>query len=163
MVAANFDTLPDDVRNNLLFKLSEKAEAAGEVAQVVAANFDTLPDDVRNNLLFKLSEKAEAARKVAYAVAANFDTLPDNIKNLLDKLQEPLQQGIEDLSRPEELWHGGGQQALQLISNALPKLNLDFVSKILNELSECEDETVRIKASKMLKDIFDAPEGKKGC
>ena len=79
---------------------------------------------------------------------------------MLDKLQEPLQQRIVDLSRPEVLWHGGGQ-ALQLISNALPKLNLDFVLKILNELSKCEDETVRIKAAKMLKDIFDDSEGKK--
>ena len=38
---------------------------------------------------------------------------------------------------------------------------MDFVSKILKELSECEHETVRIEAAKMLKDIFDDSEAKK--
>jgi hypothetical protein len=78
---------------------------------------------------------------------------------LLDRLQEPLQQVIEDFSRSSERGHK--EEALQLISNALPKLNLDFVLKILKELRVCEDETVRINASKMLNDIFDDSEGKK--
>ena len=75
---------------------------------------------------------------------------------MLDRLQKPLQQVIEDLSRSKARWFE--EEALQLISNARPKLNRDFVLKILNELSECEDETVRIKASKMLKEIFDDSE-----
>jgi hypothetical protein len=43
----------------------------------------------------------------------------------------------------------------------LPKINPDFVLKILTELSECEDVTVRTEAEKMLKDIFGDSEGKK--
>jgi hypothetical protein len=147
-----------EIFSKMLFKLSEKDEAAGAVAWVVAANFDKLPDDVRN-LLFKLSEKDEAAEVVAEVVAWNFDKLPEDVRNLLDRLQEPLQQVIEELSKSKERWDK--KQALYLISNALPKINPDFVSKILNRLSKCEDETVRIEVAKMLKDIFDALEGKK--
>ena len=150
-VVANFDKLPEDIRN-LLFKLAEKDKAAWAVALAVTANFDNLPGDVRN-LLFKLAEKDNAAWAVVNAVAANFDKLPEDVRNLLDKLQKPLQQVIEVYSKDEE--RIGKEQALHMISNALPKLNRDFVSKILKELSECEHETVRIKAAKMLKDIFD--------
>jgi len=158
-VAANFDELPENVRN-LLFKLSEKDKAAGDVAMAVAANFDELPENVRN-LLFKLSEKDEAAEDVTWAVADNFDKLPENVRDLLDKLQKPLQQVIEDLSSSVHKWDK--EEALWLISNALPKINPDFVSKILNELSKCEYETVRTKAAKMRKDIFDGSKGKKEC
>lgn len=147
-----------EIFSKTLLKLSEKDEAAWAVARAVAANFDTLPDDVRN-LLFKLSEKDEAAEVVAKAVAFNFDKLPDDVRNLLDRLQEPLQQVIEYLSRHERRLYE--EQALFLISNTLLKLNLNFVSKILNRLSKCEDETVRIEAVKMLKDISDDLEGKK--
>jgi hypothetical protein len=69
------------------------------------------------------------------------------------KLQKPLQQVIGDLSSSVHKWDK--EEALRLISNALPKINPDFVSKILNELSKCEYETVRTKAAKMRKDIFD--------
>jgi Mg/Co/Ni transporter MgtE len=155
-VAHNFDKLPGDLRNKLLLKLSENGNAAIFVAFAVARNFDKLPDSVRHELLFKLSEKDKAARAVAGTVAHNFDKLPEGVRNLLDKLQKPLQQVIADFSRSEEK-----ETALFLITNALPKLNRDFVLNILKELSECEDETVRIRAAKMLKDIFDAPEGKK--
>ena len=158
-VADNFDKLPEDVRN-LLFKLSENDEAAWVVAWAVAGNYDKLPENIRN-LLFKLSGKDDAAWNVVGAIAYNFDKLPEDVRNLLDKLQKPLQQGIEDLLRGEMLFDK--QIALNLISNALPKINRDFVLKILNELSECEDEAVRIKAAEMLKDIFDDSKGKKEC
>jgi len=45
----------------------------------------------------------------------------------------------------------------------LRKNNPVFVLKILNDLSKCEDETERIKAAEMLKDIFDDSKGKKEC
>jgi len=57
--------------SQLLLKLSEKDEAAGDVAMAVARNFDRLPEDVRNKLLFKLSEKDEAARDLAWAIEDN--------------------------------------------------------------------------------------------
>ena len=158
-VENDFDMLPRNVRNKLLLKLSEKDELASFVALTVKRNFDKLPADVRNKLLLKVSEKDEAAWHVVQAVANKFDKLPADVRNLLDRLQEPLQQVIE-ISSQTEL---GKEQALFLISNALPKINPDFVLKILNELSECEDETVRTEAEKMLKDIFDDSEGKKGC
>ena len=144
----------------MLFRVSEKDNAAWDIAWAVASNFDKLSEDVRN-LLFKLSEKDAAAEAVAEAVACIFNKLPENVRNLLDRLQKPLQQVIENFSRSKDRWCK--EQALQLISNARPKLNRDFVLKILNELSECEDEAVRIKASKMLEEIFDDSEAKKGC
>ncbi|MGB7533054.1 MAG: hypothetical protein WA977_08805 [Halobacteriota archaeon] len=160
-VAHNFDKLPEDVRNELLLKLSEKNAAALAVVSAVSRNFDKLPDDVKNKLLFNLSEKDAAAWHVAWVVAHNFDKLPDDVRNLLGNLQKPLQQVIEDLSRSEE--REEKETALFLISNALPKINPDLVSKILKELSECVDETVRIEAKKMLKDISDDSKGKKEC
>jgi hypothetical protein len=53
VVAANFDKLPDNVRN-LLFNLAEDKEAAVYVARAVAENFDKLPENVRNELRQKL-------------------------------------------------------------------------------------------------------------
>ena len=160
-VARNFDKLLGDVRNELLLKLSKKDAAALAVVLAVSRNFDKLPDDVKNKLLFNLSEKDAAAWHVAWVVAHNFDKLPDDVRNLLGNLQKPLQQVIEDLSRSEE--REEKETALFLISNALSKINPDFVLKILNELSGCEDEAVRIKAAEMLKDIFDDSKGKKEC
>jgi hypothetical protein len=156
IVADNFDRLPDAVKN-LLFKLLEKDAAAGHVARAVADNFDRLPDVVRNELLLKLAEKDVATWEVARAVADNFDRLPDAVRNLLDRLQKPLELVIRCLSYDK--W--SKEEALDLISNALPKLNRDFVLKILNELSKCEHETVRIIAAKMLNDIFCDSEAKK--
>jgi len=153
----NFDRLPGDVRNKLLLKLSEKDKAARPVARVVTENFNKLPEDVRN-LLFKLSEKDRAPRPVAKYVAANFDKLPEDVRNLLDGLQKPLQQVIRTLSKS-----GAGEQALHLVSHASPKIDLDFISKILNELSRCKNETVKIKAAQMLKVIFDDSKGNKEC
>jgi len=129
MVAKNFDKLPDDVRNKLLFKLAENDGAARYVAEAVAKNFDKLPDDVRD-LLFKLAEKGKAAEDVAWMVAKNFDKLPENVKNLLDKLQKPLQHVIKDLSNSHNQYK---EEALELISNTRPKLDQNFVLKILRE------------------------------
>jgi hypothetical protein len=159
-IILNSSELPDDVRNRVLFKLSENDKMAVGVAWAVEATFNhSLPEDVRNKLLFKLSEKDEAAWAVALAVAANFDKLPDDVKNLLDKLQKPLQQVIEARSKSEK--QEDKEVALVLISNALSKINQDFALKFLKELSECEHESVKIEAAKMLKDSFDDSEGKK--
>ena len=49
-VAANFDKLPQDVRNELLLTLSEKEETAEALAWSLATRFDKLPQDVRNRL-----------------------------------------------------------------------------------------------------------------
>ncbi|CAD6492292.1 MAG: hypothetical protein CHKLHMKO_00243 [Candidatus Argoarchaeum ethanivorans] len=89
----------------------------------------------------------EAAWTVAWVVADNFDKLPDNVRDILDKLQKPLQHVIEDLSNS---YNYDKEGALELLSNTLPKLNHDFVLKILNELSESKYEPVRTKAEKML-------------
>jgi len=73
----------------LLFKLSEKDEAAEGVAEAVAEYFDTLPEDVRNKLLFKLSENEKAAKNIVWIVTNNFDKLPEDVRNeLLFKLSE---------------------------------------------------------------------------
>jgi hypothetical protein len=175
IVGKKFDKLPEDVRNKLLLKVSENLDdekVAWYVARIAKNKFDKLPEDVRNELLLKVSEKGMAAWQVAKpwalkgvawhvakCVAHNYDKLPADVRNLLDRLQKPLQQVIEDLSKRKKRRHK--EQALDLISNTFPKLNRDFVLKILNELSECEHETVRIKAAKMLNDIFGDSEGKK--
>ena len=93
-VRDNFEKLPEDVRNLLLFKLAEKDSsapyvpcAASYVVWSVTDNFEKLPKDVRN-LLFKLAEKDSTASYVAHAVTDNFEKLPKDVRNLLFKLAE---------------------------------------------------------------------------
>ena len=186
-VSCNFDKFPDDVRNNLVLKISEKNWTGFDIPMAIGPNFDKLPDDVRNEFMLKLSEKDDifwsvanvvagnfdknpeyiksvlyserdetvwaVTKAVAFALAYNFDKLPENVKNLLDRLQNPLQQVIEDLTRKNCL------QALDFISKTFSTIDSDFASKILNELSESGDETVRTEASKLLKTISDDSDG----
>ena len=51
------------------------------------------------------------------------------------------------------------EETLCLISNVLSKLNLNFVLKTLNGLSESRNENVRTKAAKLLKTISDDSDG----
>jgi len=151
-VANNFDELHGGVRTELLLKLSEKDETAEIVADIVAHYFDELPNTARD-LLFKLSEKDETAMYAAKAIANNFDRLPEDVRNLLDRLQNPLQQAVEDLSKSEEWW--GGESALHLIANVLPQINSDFALKVLNKLSKSENEKVRVEALKLMKTVIE--------
>ena len=158
-----------EIFSKLLLKLSEKDEAAGGFVWAVQA-VDTFnePTEIRFNTIDGRSwaavdnfdeplmcrEDYRYFHGVPWTVARNFDKLPDEVRNLLDILQKPLQDVIEDLSRKDCL------QALNLISKALPKINSDFASKILNEVSKREDETVRTEAVKLLKTISgDSKEG----
>ena len=153
-VANHFDKLPDDVRDEFLLKLHEKNDAATMYAAgVIGTCIAQLPDNIGGKLLIELSEKDKAAQCVAHVIARHFDMFTTNVKNLLDKLQTPLQQVIENLSRSEE--QRDQDEALRLISNALPKLNLYFILKILNGLCESNYETVRIEAAKLLKLVSD--------
>jgi len=86
-VADNFDKLPEEVRNELLLKLSE--EATWIVAKTVVYNFNRIPEEVRNKLLLKLAEKKGAARIVAWTVVDIFNKIPEEVRNkLLLKLSE---------------------------------------------------------------------------
>jgi hypothetical protein len=76
-VARNFGKLPENVQN-LLFKLADNEDAAGDVANAVAWNFGKLPENVQN-LSFKLGDnklklrflwKRLATRRIADAVAS---------------------------------------------------------------------------------------------
>jgi hypothetical protein len=53
-VSYNFDKLPENVQN-LLFKLADNKETAGDAA-AVANNFDKLPENVRNELQKRLAK-----------------------------------------------------------------------------------------------------------
>ena len=89
VIANNFSKFPENVRNELLLKLSEKDKAAKDVAKVIANNFSKFPENVRNELLLKLSEKDKAAKDVAKIIANNFSKFPENVRNeLLLKLSE---------------------------------------------------------------------------
>lgn len=153
VIARNFDTFPNEIKN-LLFKFSGKEWNARGIAGIIEENFEKLPEEVRNELLVKLSEKEGEERYVAKAIASNFNEFPDNLKNLLDRLQEPLQKVIRDLYLKEE--KGSKKEILELISNAWPKINRDFILEILNELKNDKDKKVREEAIRLLK-IFSNP------
>ncbi|MDY6958485.1 MAG: hypothetical protein SVK08_04945, partial [Halobacteriota archaeon] len=141
--------LPEDVRN-LLFKLSEKDSAAGDVAWAVARNFNELPEDVRN-LLFKLSEKDGAAGDVAWAVADNFNELPEDVRDILDI--DRIQKSLQALIR-ENI--GNEYGVLRIISKSWTKIERDFLYEILGKLKESEDEKVRLKASDLMRQISES-------
>ncbi len=150
-IAKNFNKLPNDIQN-LLFKFSEKDWNARGIANNISENFDILPKDIRNELLIKLSEKDGEKRDVAKTIASNFNGIPENVQNLLDKLQEPLQQIIQELSTGNN--KENKNEALHLISNTWPKMNSGFVSEVLNKLISDKDKTVREEAQGLLKTIL---------
>jgi hypothetical protein len=86
-VSQNFDKLPDNVRNELLLKLAENKEAAGDIADAVSRNFDKLPDNVRNELLVKLADNhtPEVFVKLIKIIVMNSDKLPYNAMNFVFK------------------------------------------------------------------------------
>ena len=86
-VADNFDKLPEEERNEILLKLSEKKGSTSFVAYIVDCNFNKLPEDVRNELLLKLAEKEEATWIVAKII---IDKIPpgEERNKLLLKLAE---------------------------------------------------------------------------
>ena len=168
-VADNFDKFPDDARNKLLLNLSEEDEAVWAVLFAVVYNFDKFPEDIRNKLLLNLSGKDMAVWwSNENAIAYNFDKLPANVKNSLDGLPEPLQQVIganvgiikfiEAIPRFKERL-----QTIYLKANTLSQLYQNFVLKIVNKLSESEDENVRPEAVKSLKAISNDSKGNKEC
>ena len=167
-VADNFDKFPDDARNKLLLNLSEKDAAVWAVLFAVVYNFDKFPDDARNKLLLNLSEKDAAVwRSNENAIAYNFDKLPANVKNSLDGLPEPLQQVIEaNVGIIKFIGAIPGKEELRTIylkANTFSQLYQNFVLKILNKLSESEDENVRHEAVKSLKAISNDSKGNKEC
>lgn len=78
---------PDNLRNELLIKLSENDDFGRDIAMGIANNYNKLPDKIRN-LLFQLSEKEQCSWAVAGAVAKNFNNLPENVRDLIIKLSE---------------------------------------------------------------------------
>ena len=96
-VAENSKNLPEDLRNELLLKLTENDRitddiVAESVASAMRNNFENLPEFGRNKLLLKLSERHIGAIDVAttaITVAENFDKIPEDVRNeLLFKLPE---------------------------------------------------------------------------
>jgi hypothetical protein len=149
-IAENYNKLPESLQN-LLFNLAERDETASAVADAVKNNFGWLPEEVRNELLFRLAEKDEAAEDVAEIVAFDFDMLSKDARNLLDKLQEPLQRVILDLSKSSSSQHN--KDALYLISNAWVKISPDFLLKVLNILSKNKERKIRVEAIRMIKNL----------
>jgi len=116
-VARNFDKIPEDLRNKLLFDFCGRDEAAEAAAWTVARNFDKIPEGLRNNILFELydryeavrgrledpgelsldmqnklllilSDREKALRPVARAVTENFDRLPRYARVVLFALSQ---------------------------------------------------------------------------
>ncbi|MDO9097104.1 MAG: hypothetical protein Q7U60_03150, partial [Candidatus Methanoperedens sp.] len=68
--------------SRVLWKLSEKNEAAGTVVRAIVHNFDKLPEDVRN-LLLELSEIDKAAYSVAFVLFESFNKISEDLRNEL--------------------------------------------------------------------------------
>jgi len=78
-----------EIFSKLLLKLSEKNEAASDVALTVGSCYSELPENVRS-LIFKLAEKnnKEIVGSAVWAIVRNYDEFPDVARNLLFKLAE---------------------------------------------------------------------------
>jgi hypothetical protein len=62
-----WDKVPANTREQLLLKLAENDNAAGDVASAIIRNFDKLPADVQQ-LLFKLAENDKTAPRLTKTV-----------------------------------------------------------------------------------------------
>jgi hypothetical protein len=150
-VRRNFDKLPRDLRNKLLFELSENEAAAEYVALAITENFDKIPDELRNKLLLKLSLDNEAAKYVALAVAENFDIVPGNPKNLLDELRDDFESLIENLARRGS---ENRMKVIKIISNASLKIDKTFALRVLEDFCRDENEEVRKKSENLYWIVF---------
>lgn len=79
----NFDNIPENKRDELLLRLSEKNEVAGTLGRILLIKFNMISKDVRNDVLLRLSEKEEAVIFVINILDAYFDKLPENLRNEL--------------------------------------------------------------------------------
>ncbi|MEA3282142.1 MAG: hypothetical protein U9Q68_06205, partial [Euryarchaeota archaeon] len=78
-----------EIFSKLLLKLSEKDEAAGNVARTAADNFDKLREDLGSEVLLKLSEKEMCWGAVIIALAENYYKISANLRSeLFSKLIE---------------------------------------------------------------------------
>ena len=147
----NLNMLPEVVRNELLFKVSERYEDAFNAVvavkkTLVVNRFDKLSGDINSKLIMNLSQMTAAALMLTKAMVLNLDILTEDVRNLLDdRLQSPLKQVIQDMK-----WDG--EEGLRLISNVSSKLELDFLLENLKDLSKSSAyPQVRRDAAKMLK------------
>jgi len=148
VVLEQFEKLPEKIRNELLLRLSLKEQAVRNVARAVADYFNLLPVVLRNELLLKLSKKVKTAWPIVRAIANHFNELPQNVRDLLDDLQEPLKFEIQSLVRWSPL------QAIRVISNVRSKIDPNFALKILDELSQSEDEKIQTNAKILMNSIW---------
>lgn len=81
-ITMNFRKASEDERN-LLLKISEKDDAAEQIALLTTYNLDGLPSALRNKLLLSFTEGDKAAKVLAGGIRGNFDGLPAQIRNRL--------------------------------------------------------------------------------
>jgi hypothetical protein len=126
MTAENFNSLPYNVREQLLLKLAENAEVAVSVAKMTAENFNSLPYNVREQLLLKLADNGKSAAVIAKIIGRNFNSLPYNVREqLLLKLADN-DKAVGDLAI-----------AITSNFNSLPP----HVQQLLFKLAEKDDKT----------------------
>jgi len=154
------DQKPEDVKvkgifMQVIFKLAENDNVAGDVANAVASNFDKLDLPVAEELLFKLAENNNTAEEIVYVVTSNFDKLPlDTSVKLLFKLAEndAVARGVVyavtsnfdklDLSVAEELLFklaendNAAESVTNTVNKNFDKLPKDTRIKLLFKLAE---------------------------
>jgi hypothetical protein len=87
-IASHFSNMSPLVQQ-LLFKLADEEESAGDVATTVSNNYDNLPPDIVVQLFIKLADKDKTAEWVSGQLVENFDKIQSNtLGQLLLKLAE---------------------------------------------------------------------------
>lgn len=83
-VEDNFDKLPENVRNELLPKLSKMEPASKYLARTIVNNFAKINEKIRTNILIQLSINHVTAVNLHDAFKFSYDKLPTNVRNMLN-------------------------------------------------------------------------------
>lgn len=85
IVSNYFDKLPENVRNELLLKLSKDEKinysVAYTVAKIIVDNYTNLPENIKE-ILFFLYDNVNTPDVIS-AISYGFNKLPENVRNLL--------------------------------------------------------------------------------
>lgn len=114
----NFCIMPKELQD-LLFKLTDKENAAREITFELFWYFDELPENSRNELIKRMATKKEPPGKIGRLIIHYYNDLPTDIKDLIFKLKDKKYVSAELAS------------AIVADFNNLPKETQDFLFELI--------------------------------
>lgn len=185
-LAYSFNKLPQELRNELLLKLSKMDNAEKPLAHIIVGHHDEIPSNVRN-LLPDLVKDDEVAIHAGWMLLARYDTLPKDFKDLIfalimrkeivktivqamglfsRKLDEKGRNLLDELQPvlrqvitdlSVSMKFKKRRRAISIISRVRSELPKEFCLSILASMLSDRSESIRKRAQKLFNDISQEP------